>query len=57
MCREKVKILSIIIFSSICKLIIIKVYVMKYFKPNIKFHDRLKDTEGIEILSQKIKGV
>ncbi len=22
---------------------------MKYFKPNIKFHDRLKNTEGIEI--------
>lgn len=48
MCYKKVKILSIIIFSSICKLIIIKVYVMKYFEPKIKFHDRLKNTEGFK---------
>jgi len=53
-CNEKkVKILSFIIFSSICKLIIIKIYVMKYFEPNKIFYARLYYTEGLKLAQIK----
>jgi len=34
-------------FSSICKLIIIKIYVMKYFKPNAIFYARFDNVRNI----------
>lgn len=49
MYKQKVKILSIIIFSSICKLIIIKIYVMKYFELNKIFYAKLNITEGLQL--------